>query len=206
MARRKPDISDDDLPVAFRALMSYGPTAVMRATWRDPEDTRPNAARNPREVKGHRAFDPLRWSRRRHGDASSFSDLHIFAADRLRLVADMARLGGLPGTVWAGAATPTQPSRYGPSTGFSEGAKAMAKAHTEYHRVMSILSPHEYAVVVGVVLDNVSISEWTRHRISMRFHTSPQIETRCLVAALDKLVEYYDTEIREDMALGRVEA
>jgi hypothetical protein len=204
-SRSRTMVPDELVPAAVRLLMRYGPTAVMAAHWRDPDDVSPNAARNPKEVGGYRAYDPLRWSRRRHGDASSITDLHIHAADRLRLAADMARLGALPGAVWAGAATPTPADRYSPSTGLPGPARAMLRADREYRRAMSILIPSEQEIIVAVVLENVSIAAWTRWRRYLGDQTLPQTETYKLVGALDKLVAHYDTEIKEDMAMGRVE-
>jgi hypothetical protein len=79
--------------------MPEGPPAIqlasrkaVRAEWADPEDVRPNV-RSGRTVRGHRAYDPLRWCRARHGERSSFTDLHIEAADRLRGCFDASRLG-----------------------------------------------------------------------------------------------------------------
>jgi hypothetical protein len=201
----RPAVPDELVPAAIRMLMTYGPTAVMEAHWRDPDDTTPNAARNAREVRGFRSYDPLRWSRRRHGDASSITELHIHAADRLRHAADVARLGGLPGPLPGWGATPTQAGRYSPSTGFPAAARAMLRADREYRRAMSILIPSEQEIIVVVVLRNVSIAAWTRLRRYLGDRTLPQTETAKLVGALDKLVDHYDTEIKEDMAFGRVE-
>ena len=206
MARgRRATVPDELVPAAIRLLMTHGPTALMQTEWRDPDDDRPNAAHTARSVRGYRAFDPLRWSRRRHGDASSFSELHVHAADRLRLSADAARLGGLPGTVWAGAAPPTGQSRYGPSSGLTAGAQAAFRANRDYHRAMSIMTLYERELLSAVILENVSVAAWTRYRKLFKESTSQSAETRKLVVALDKLVEHYDTEIKEDMALGRVE-
>jgi hypothetical protein len=62
---------------------------AMSATWRDPEDTN-TAARTAREIRGHRAFDPLRRCLQRHGPSSSITADHITAADILRALADGA--------------------------------------------------------------------------------------------------------------------
>jgi hypothetical protein len=202
----KPEVPDDMVPAAIRVLMTYGPTAIMEATWRDPDDDHPDARRHARDVRGFRAFDPLRWSRRRHGDASSITELHVHAADRLRLAADLARLGGFSGRVWVGAGGSTHPDHYSPSTGFPGPALAMVRASRDLRRAMGVLLPHEQEIIVAVVLDNVSVTAWTRLRRGEGYQTSPQSETRRLVGALDKLVAHYDTEIKEDMAMGRVEA
>jgi hypothetical protein len=203
-ARKPTEVPDELIPAAIRMLMTYGPTAVMRAEWRDPDDVTPNAARNAKEIRGFRVFDPLRWSRRRHGDASSITELHIHAADRLRLAADMARLGGLPGPLPGVGAPLPHPGRYSPSTGFPAAATKMFRADREYRRAMSILLPSEQSIIVAVVLENVSIAAWTRYRRHVGEQTSPQTETHRLVGALDKLVAHYDTEIKEDVAHGRV--
>ena len=199
-------VPDDLVPAAIRTLMKYGPSAVMEAEWRDPDDSRPDARRHAREVKGHRVYDPLRWSRRRHKDASAFTEMHIHAADRLRRAYDVARLGGLPGTVWAGGATPTRQGRFQPQSGFPQSALAMAQAHREFRRVMTIFSAQERSVVVGVVLELLPISTWTRYIKMSGVATTVAKETQKLVRALDKLTSYFDAEIKEDMALGRVEA
>jgi hypothetical protein len=206
MGGRRPFVPDELVPAAVRLLMRYGPTAVMAAYWRDPDDMTPGAARTAREIKGFRAFDPLRWSRNRHGDASSITELHIHAADRLRRASDMARIGGLPGTPWAGDAPHTRSDRFRPSSGPTAQALAMSKAHRDYRRAMSILLPHEQELVVVIVLENISVTAWTRYRRLTGQSASPQTETHKLVGALDKLVAHYDTEIKEDMAHGRVEA
>jgi hypothetical protein len=202
---RPVEVPGELIPAAIRLLMRYGPTAVMRAEWRDPEDVRPNATRSAREIRAFRTFDPLRWSRRRHGDASSITELHIHAADRLRRASDMARIGGLPGPPWAGDAPHTRSDRFRPSSGLPVSAMAMSRADREYRRAMSILLPYEREVVIVIVLGNAPVTAWTRWRRSIGKSTSTQSETYVLVGALDKLVAHFDTEIHEDMALGRVE-
>lgn len=207
MARRRVETpADRPMPAAARLLMTHGPTAVMEAEWRDPDDDRPDAKRNPRSVRGHRAYDPLRWSRRRHGDASTITEMHIHAADRLRLAFDVASLGGLPGAIWAGAAIHTPPSRYLPSSGPTASAMAMSRAHREFRRALAIFLNGERRIIASVVLEGKSVSAWTRDQKALGEVTNTHIEGRKLVGALDKLVGHYDTEIKEDMAMGRVEA
>lgn len=194
------------LPATARLLMTHGPTAVMEAEWRDPEDVQPDARRHSRTIRGHRAYDPLRWSRRRHGDASSITELHVHAADRLRRAYDLAALGGLPGVVWLRGAIPHQ-THYQPLSGPRIASLAMLRAHREFRRAMAIfVLRHELFLIAAVVLENTSISAWTRFLKASGKPSAPQAETKRLVAALDKLVQHYDTEIKEDMAMGRVEA
>jgi hypothetical protein len=77
--------------------------SVVRSTWTDPDDMRPNA-RHAREIAGYRRYCPLRRCLAQHGDRSSFTGEHIQAADRLRACFDGARLGfsGLKGLRPAG--------------------------------------------------------------------------------------------------------
>jgi hypothetical protein len=54
----------------------------MRAEWSDPEDLRPNV-RSRRTISAHRAYCPLRWCLRRHGERSVITLVHVATADRL---------------------------------------------------------------------------------------------------------------------------
>jgi len=89
-------------PATVRQAQHGGSSGVMRTTWRDPEDTSPNAARTARESSGWRSYCPLRKLVRQ--DGTSITAEHIHAADLLRQQADLARFGymheqtGLPVT------------------------------------------------------------------------------------------------------------
>src|SRR6478736_2357799 len=67
-----------------------GPAQVMRATWRDPDDLRPNA-RRAREITGYRSSCQLRRMSVQRG--SPITEAHIVAADHLRSLADLSRVG-----------------------------------------------------------------------------------------------------------------
>ena len=73
-----------ETPTAVR-ISSRSQTAVMHAEWRDPDDVKPTAARTAKQVNGWRTFCPLR--------RAFHNPEHIMAADKLREVFDVARLG-----------------------------------------------------------------------------------------------------------------
>jgi hypothetical protein len=81
--------------------LKEGPTAVMKTAWADPDDVSPTH-RYAREIRGWRTHCPLRAALRRHGSASSITERHIWAADKLRLLHDVAAYG------WTGS-TPAAP-------------------------------------------------------------------------------------------------
>jgi len=176
-----------------------GRTAVMQGEWRDPDDIRPNASRYARSVKGYRAYDPLRWSRARHGERSQFTEEHVVAADRLRRAVDLARLGGLP-LPWAGN---LRIEDYGPRSGPTASALAMIRAEREVNRVWRMFGVISRQQIAFVLLHNGSVTAWVKYR-SFDAKTTYKHEMQRLIDILNRLVEHFDSEIREEIQKGAV--
>jgi hypothetical protein len=66
-------------------------SAVMKGSWADPLDHRPNASRNARDFRACRRFCPQRRSLARRGSCSN--PFHAIAADEPRACYDASRLG-----------------------------------------------------------------------------------------------------------------
>jgi hypothetical protein len=200
--RTRPVLVPDELiPAANRLLLSHGPIAVMQADWRDPTDTTPTAARQARTIRGFRAYDPLRRIRARHGDRSQITEEHVVAADRLRRAYDQGRLGGLPGPSWLGGIQHGEHKFQSPRSGPTAQAMAMWRADREFRRAWAMFDDLGRAMLYTIVLKNLSVTYWTRSR---RLHeqTTPQREMARLVGSLNRLVEHFDTEVREDIQAG----
>jgi hypothetical protein len=157
---------------------------VFKTSWADPDDMRPNA-REARTVTGHRAYCPLRWCRKRHGDRSAFTVDHIEAADRLRSAWDGARLGFSGLKDWR----PITAIQYRPSTGPGTAAKRQLGCRTTFDRVWSALDDQQKAVLASVVLFNVSLGE-TRERLGWSRNRLLDI----LVGALERLYPHFGIE------------
>jgi len=194
----KPAPLDPLGPPLVRQAMRQGPNATMPSAWRDPDDTKPTAARDAREIAGHRAYCPLRWMRRRHGRASRITVEHVVAADYLRRAADEA-LYGCGGTnmlaVLGGGA-------FGPLSGPGSAALRQARAWREYTRAMALMDAHGRAVITSIVLLNHSLASWCRERGIPAGSQQPEMDH--LVGMLDRLVEHYAGEIAHDLAQDRV--
>jgi hypothetical protein len=177
-----------------------GPTAIMGYAWRDPEDDRPSAARTAREIAGHRAYCPLRWNIRRHGTASAITERHVWAADRLRRVFDLAVMGASGPREMV----PVLSIVYGPRTGFSAAAMAQPKAHREVRRVMALFSTEDRMLITTVVLFNRAVSFWCQARRERGLPGYPKVEMARLVVCLTLLEQHYAAELDEDVAKGRL--
>jgi hypothetical protein len=185
MARSKPApaLSTDDPP----------PRHAMRAEWVDPSDIKPNASRVPRKIRGWRTYCPLR--RMSGHPASGITDRHIMAADRLREAVDLATLG------YSSERPLIHVAQYPlPRWGMSRSAVEQMRAVRDIARVGWIFGPAALALIDAVLLRNMSLREWTQ-RFDPPLH--PAGEKRKLLAVLDRLVEHYDTEIKDDMAHDR---
>jgi hypothetical protein len=153
---------------------------VMRADWSDPDDTTPNATKTARQVSAHRAFCPLRWCIRRHGERSHYTSDHIEAADRLRLAWDGSRLGFSSLRDWR----PVNSLNYRPSTGPTRTAQRQLKCRIAFDAMWAMFNTQERALIVAVLLKNIAIGnaaelfEWTKPNT-----------TEMLVSILDKLCE-----------------
>jgi hypothetical protein len=157
---------------------------VMKSEWVDPDDLRPNQ-RTGRTIPGHRAFCPLRWCIRRHGERSSFTVEHVEAADRLRGLFDGARIGFAGLRDWR----PVSALNYRPSTGPSATALRQLRCRTQFDRVWALFGTEAHAVLAAVVLKNLSVGR-TAELLEM---TKPLITQR-LVEALDRLCLNFDIE------------
>jgi hypothetical protein len=170
-----------------------GNSAVMTGEWLDPVASTPAAARTAPRVKGHRAFCPLRCCIRRHGAAASFREEHVIAADLLRLWADGATIGFSVER----SNLPVSSIQYMPMTGTTRNARRQLQCRTDLTRVLSTFSDRQRALVVWVVLMNRSVSSWCNESQEDRNRVMPE-----LVTALDQLVGFLDSEVREAIDHG----
>jgi hypothetical protein len=159
---------------------------AMRGEWTDPQDDRPSAARVARTVRGHRAYDPIRWSIARHGSRSNFTTDHVAAADALRVCFDGARLGFSALRDWR----PVTALTFRPSTGPSATALKQVKSRRAFDAAWARFRDPERALLLGCVLRNLSISKVA----ALTRQTASRITAR-LVVALDLLAQHF--EIRE---------
>jgi hypothetical protein len=127
--------------------------SVMRDSWTDPDDLRPNV-RSGRIVGGHRAFCPLRWCVKRHAERSSFTPEHILAADKLRGLWDGARIGFAGLKDWA----PVHSILYRPPLGPAKTALRQWKAARAFDKAWRCLDAKARPVIALVVLANRALS------------------------------------------------
>jgi len=166
--------------------------STMRAEWRDPDDIRPGAAKTARTVHGWRSYCPLR----RMGAAVSVGQ--IMAADKLRELYDVARVGYAPIQDGFYVATTPQP-RPGPTAGEMQ----RARAGREYARAIRPFTPVQRSLITAIILDNKSVRAWTLYRQGMTGrHIDQRVEQGRLLAILDQLAAHFDTEIREELQHG----
>jgi hypothetical protein len=156
---------------------------AMKAEWGDPDDLRPTAAKVARTITGHRAYDPLRWSRARHGARSSFTEEHIMAADLLRAAWDGARLGFSGLKDWR----PVTAVTYRPSTGPGAPALRQLRARQTFDRAWRLFRDHDRALLLAVVLGNMSLA-----KAADRLRVSKPWATHALVLVLDRLCEHFE--------------
>jgi hypothetical protein len=171
------------------ASLEMGPPEVQRITgkvfktsWADPEDMRPNA-REARTVTGHRAYCPLRWCRKRHGDRSAFTVEHIEAADRLRAAWDGARLGFAGLKDWR----PISSIQYRPSTGPGTAARRQLGCRKAFDKAWALFDDRSRALLASVVLMNLSIAQ-TSETLSI----TKALASQRLAESLAMLVRHFD--------------
>jgi hypothetical protein len=188
------------MPAPGRLEARQGPLAVMQASWRDPDDRTPTAARTAREIAGYRAYCPLRWMLRRHGAASAVTERHVYAADRLRFTFDVAGLG-MSGVR---ELLPVTALVYGPRDGPGRAALWQTRALREFRRAMACEPLEDRPLIGAVVLRNHSVAAWCAEQGRAGVKPQPKTEMRRLVVCLDRLEAHYASEIDDDLACGRL--
>jgi hypothetical protein len=183
--------SDPAGPPRVRQLAS-GPTAVMKANWRDPTDLAPNASKRPRELRGYRTYCPLRRMMQRPG--SQVTDKHLAAADLLRVQVDMAVIGCSGSREGINAA-------YGPRRGPSDVAVSQVAATISARRALARLSEAGRAMTQAIILHNISLHVWCLLETERRGRgADPDVELGRLLGVLDVLAEHYSTEAGQALA------
>lgn len=147
---------------------------VERAEWRDPTDLDPHR-RHARLICGFRRVDVLR---NLHARGGLVTPQHLVAAERLTADYEISIAG-------ASLRDPSQPAIR--STAGGPGDAQLAAA-TRYREAVEAVGPAAYAVLTPVVLDN-----WTVRELAARRGVGQQVALGLLVAALDRLVEWYDS-------------
>lgn len=181
-ARTLPPLASDEAP-----------RHAMGADWVDPDDTRPNAARAPRRVRGWRTFCPLR--RMSGHPASGITEQHILAADRFREQVDLATLG------YSSERPLIYVAQFAlPRWGMGPAAIAQLQAVREVRRVLQFFTPPELAMVNAILLRNISLREWVR-RTDPPLH--PVTEKQKLLTVLNLLVWCYEDELKAEIESGR---
>jgi hypothetical protein len=156
---------------------------VMRDSWSDPTDTTPTEAKAAREISAHRAFCPLRWCRRRHGERSRYTTDHIESADRLRAAWDGSRLGFRALKDWR----PVGTTQFRPSMGPGMSAMKQLKCRVASDRMGAPFDTPSRALVVACLLRNMAIGNaaelfgWTKAKTTDR-----------MVEILDRLCGHLD--------------
>ncbi len=164
--------------------------SVMRSSWRDPTDLTPNARRTAKEITGFRATCPLRQMQHRCIDASSITNSHILAADRLRLDADAVAIGLSNDRDLAAA----QAWTYGPIAGPSALALRNIRAWPRFRAAMALFDPAQRRLLTHVVLLNRSVASWCAQLREAGQTVKAGREQHRLVVILDVLVEHYDID------------
>jgi hypothetical protein len=186
---------DPEGPADVRQTARAGPTAVMRAEWRDPDDMRPNAQHKPREITGYRTYCPLRRMAAIKG--SQVTDQHIYAADILRGQIDLAVIGR------GGREMIALQRGFGPVSGPSANAVLQVWAAMQARRALTRLAPAARIMLTEVVLFNRSIHAWCAALAAQRgWMPDKKIEMGKLIAILDILADHYAAEIDEALARG----
>jgi hypothetical protein len=165
----------------------------MRAEWRDPEDTSPDARKSARIIQGYRRFCPLR--RMLANTASGITEQHVMAADKLRELADLATLGYTGPRLLLFVLHSA-----GPVTGLGPAALARNAAWRALRRAMRLFSPTQLAMLDAIVLGNQTLRAWTLARGE---GAHPNVEKGRLLAILDTLAHHFETELANDIAAGR---
>jgi hypothetical protein len=190
-------LTDDGVQEVRKARKGGGPTALQRSSWRDPEDTSPTAARTARQVTAWRTFCSLRKMR----GHSSVTDMHIHAADQLRLSADAAGIG------FSGEKDdlPVTSIIYGPRSGPPKRDEESLKAWRDFRRAIKPFGQYQLRMLEWVILRNYSLPRWTELE-EQRFgeKLNPKVQMGMLLGILEVLLEYYRTEIEQGLATGKI--
>jgi hypothetical protein len=209
MARRRKRVAKavqlQDLPplIAERPPeVRIANASVMASSWIDPEDDRPNASRTAREVAGHRAFCPLRWCIRRHGERSQITAKHVLATDHLRRLAD-AVLYGFNGNRNPFLYTDMLPR---PLLGPPQPALRRARCWRPFVRAMALFTQAQRRLLTAIVLLNRSVSAWCEELAAEGRRVLQRVEMQKLVICLDALAEHFDGEIQSDLDRGAIAA
>ncbi len=165
----------------------------MRASWRDPDDVVPDARRKPREIAGWRTGCSLR--RMMGHPASGITVAHIMAADKLRELVDVARLGfsGERPLIYVQQATQ-------PRWGLGPAAVKQMQAYRAVRRIAEIFPERQLAMLDMVVLRNATLRSWAMA------HEPPltqAVEKGRLLGVLDRLVLHFGREVEDDLARGK---
>lgn len=171
-------------------------TSVMAAEWRDPDDTTPGAARTARTVRAYRSFDPLR--RRAARAPYRITEQHLVAADLLRGWADGAAIGF---TARRDLSMPVGGVPFRPSLGPGATSQRQTRCWRNFTRAMAIFNSDQRSLVTHVVLLNQSVRSWCLARLEQGLPLHRDRTVDDLVACLDQLVTFLDTEVHE--AIGR---
>lgn len=169
---------------------------MVKTTWRDPDDTKPDASRRPREITGWRTYCPLRRMMTIAG--TSITTEHILAADRLRQAADAVCFGysGPRELVTIQALT------YGPKSGPGQAALRSVQAWPVYRRAMKLFCPLQRQMIASILLANQTVNKWTTTRRELGLPVSAAVEMGKLIAILDVLTEHFATEVEQDLQHG----
>jgi len=171
-----------------------GPSGVIRADWRDPDDHRPHA-RLAREISGWRAYDPVAQL----VDAGHAQPHHAIAAALLRREAALAVCGYGGSALWEGAVhgLPRPPS------GPGDGAIAQAMASIAVERALARFWPEQRLMICAVVIMCETLPAWCRRFTPVR---PSKPERGKLLTCLDVLVDHYRSEIDAALRRGDVAA
>jgi hypothetical protein len=170
------------------------PRHAMRGDWTDPDDIRPNASKTARKIHGWRTYDSLR--RMSGHPRSDVTMQHIMAADKFREAVDVATHGYSSERPLIYVAQFPQPR-----WGLGPAAVAQQVAVRDVRRVMKLFSDPEVMLLEAVVLRNMSVRQWVAHNELATLNAA--MEKRRLLAILDRLVDYYAEELKDDIAQGR---
>jgi hypothetical protein len=171
---------------------------VMTGVWRDPADIN-IASRNAKEIRGWRQPCMLRWCRTRHKDRSPFTAEHVVAADELRRVYDLARLGATgKKNPWIYTDIYVQP-KLGPT----QSEMAGYRAWREMGRVRKRFTTADWYLLGWFVLENLSVGKWVEKEVAAGRRCDPKAVMQRIVGMMDVLVEHFGDVIRRaDLSLA----
>lgn len=182
-----------------QARLAKGAVAsVMRSEWTDPDDIKPNARHTARRIVGYRSFCPLRRAMRH--DGSGITELHIAAADKLREIWDVARLGYSANAHPLVHVVTAQRPRSGPS----QAEQARERADRTLRRALALFTAAQRELLDAVVLRNITVHAFAStvaNETGQRF--DPNTMRGKLIAVLDVLATHWQSELEEELARGK---